>query len=268
MLVHEHVQAFFVHSNFSKSSKVIGYYHTLMSKDFLGHYFYSDEINSIIFPDLIITNGNLAKEILIERGIPKNKILAGPNLRYSKTTTTKKYYQKNNIVLVPLPLADGAILEIMINVLKLTGSKFKDSNIIFKIKPHPMTKKTKILNLLGWESYPKEIIWTDQDISECLKDSKAAITFCTGSIIDVVLSNTIPIPLMPELDFTWNNLDILEDRFEVLRPVKEDNIKERINDIFLSKPNKYKRELSEINSILRQGLNNNSKKYYQKLLSI
>ena len=47
-----------------------------MSKDFLGHYFYSDEINSIIFPDLIITNGNLAKEILIERGIPKNKILA------------------------------------------------------------------------------------------------------------------------------------------------------------------------------------------------
>ena len=73
---------------------------------------------------------------------------------------------------------------------------------------------------------------------------------------------------MPELDFTWNNLDILEERFEILRPVKEENIKERINDIFLSKPNKYKRELSEINSILRQGLNNNSKKYYQKLLSI
>ena len=167
-----------------------------------------------------------------------------------------------------MPLEDGAILEIMINVLKLTGSKFKDRNIIFKIKPHPMTKKTKILNLLGWESYPKEIIWTDQDISECLKDSKAAITFCTGSIIDVVLSNTVPIPLMPELDFTWNNLDVLEERFEVLRPVKEENIKDRINDIFLSKPNKFKRELSEINSILRQGLNNNSKKYYQKLLSI
>ena len=73
---------------------------------------------------------------------------------------------------------------------------------------------------------------------------------------------------MPELDFTWNNLDVLEERFEVLRPVKEENIKDRINDIFLAKPNKFKRELSEINSILRQGLNNNSKKYYQKLLSI
>ena len=59
---------------------------------------------------------------------------------------------------------------------------------------------------------------------------------------------------MPELDFTWNNLDVLEERFEAARPVKEENIKERINDIFLSKPNKYKRELSEINSILRQGL--------------
>ena len=70
-----------------------------------------------------------------------------------------------------MPLADGAILEIMINVLKLTESKFKDRNIIFKIKPHPMTKKTKILNLFGWESYPKEIIWTDQDIMN-LKDRK------------------------------------------------------------------------------------------------
>ena len=125
--------------------------------------------------------------------------------------------------------------------------------------------KNKNIKFTWLESYPKEIIWTDQDISECLKDSQELFA---GSIIDVVLSNTIPIPLMPELDFTWNNLDVFEERFEVLRPVKEEKIKERINDIFLSKPNKFEMELKEINLILSQSLNNNSKNYYQKILSI
>ena len=46
-----------------------------MSKDFLGYYFYSDEINLSLFPDLIITNGNLAKEILTKEAYLKTKFL-------------------------------------------------------------------------------------------------------------------------------------------------------------------------------------------------
>ena len=267
MLVHEHIQAFFIHSNFNKSSKVIGYYHTLMSSDFLGHYFPKDENNSIIFPDIIITNGPLPKKILIERGIEKNKIIIGPKLRQNLSVNSKRKHNSKNI-LVPLPLSLSATKEVMINIKNLIHNLNKDLEIVFKIKPHPMVSKAKVLNSLDWKNIPSEMIWTNQDIDECLQESRAAITFCTGSIIDVVLSKTIPIPIMPELNQPWNNLDFLEDKFHLLRPLQENKIKGRIVEIFNSKSIKYDNELDKIIKILEKSFSSNSENFYNKILTI
>ena len=86
--------------------------------------------------------------------------------------------------------------------------------------------------------------------------------------IDVVLSKTIPIPIMPELNQPWNNLDFLEEKFYLLRPLQENKIKSRIIEIFHSKPYKYDDDLNQIIKILEGSFSSSDESFYNKMLNI
>ena len=59
----------------------IGYYHTIVSSDYLGYHFLPSEWNSSVRQDRIVTSGELASSILIKQGVPADLISTGPALR-------------------------------------------------------------------------------------------------------------------------------------------------------------------------------------------
>jgi len=92
--------------NLKSKIKIIGYNHSLAGNEFLGYYSSKEDWNSIYKPDLIIANGKISKQQLIDRGNLSNKILEGPALRFDKIIKknlikTKKIPDKRN-VFIPL----------------------------------------------------------------------------------------------------------------------------------------------------------------------
>ena len=77
----EHVQAHTLHELDNIEAKVIGYYHSIVTKDFLGYHCSINEDESTATPDHVITNSIIGKKLLIDQGLPESYISVGPALR-------------------------------------------------------------------------------------------------------------------------------------------------------------------------------------------
>ena len=63
--------------------KIYGYHHTLSSKEFLPWHSLHSEWNSKFKPDFVVSLGSVSKKMLTNQGIPSEKIIDGPALRYN-----------------------------------------------------------------------------------------------------------------------------------------------------------------------------------------
>ena len=70
--------------NLKISKKIIyGYHHTLASKEFTAWQSISSEWESKYKPDYVISCGKLSHDLLNTQGIPSQRIIEGPALRYN-----------------------------------------------------------------------------------------------------------------------------------------------------------------------------------------
>ena len=87
-------------------------------------------MNSIVFPNYIVTNGKLSKDILVKRGIPEKKVIDGPSLRQRipKYIKNSKRNNKNNLLLV-LSLSISHSIEMINHINSLYNNKLKKLGI-------------------------------------------------------------------------------------------------------------------------------------------
>ncbi len=265
MMVHEHVQTLFLKEKKNKNFKSVGYYHTLISSDFLAYHFLKSELKSSIFPNKIITNGMLGKNMLIKQGLEKGKILPGPALR-QKNLDFDTSFKKREKLLITLPLSLSLAVETLVKIKNIDCNLQKVKNIIISVKPHPMTTRDEILLNLGWKKLPKKWIWENEEIDKSLQKSKAAIILSSGAIVDVVLAGVIPITLTSELDLPWNYLDLFEEDFNFLKPVGQNQLQEKIMNIFENKTGFYMKELKKLKIKLNDGLGDINQKNMNSFL--
>ena len=124
--------------NTNKKKKILGYHHTLASREFVPWHSLKSEWNSKFKPDYIISLGLVSKNMLITQGIPQEKIINGPALRYNEILLKKnKNLANKNNILVTLPPYWEDSLEILSNILILSrdleNTKYK---IFIKFNPN------------------------------------------------------------------------------------------------------------------------------------
>lgn len=268
MMVHEHVQNSFTNDSNNPKYISVGYYHSLMSRDFLGYYPSHGDINSRVFPDYIITNGSISKKLLRTRGIPEKRLIEGPSLRQRIVQdNSNKEINLNKTLLLVLSLNMSHSIEIINHINSLYDGSLKQLRVSVSIKTHPMQNKNKILRVLGWEELPNNFFWADQELSLCLKKCRAAVTSGSGSIFDIVLARVIPIPLKPELELPWNYIDPV-DTDDLFSPVSKDDLGERIKYIFTEKNSKFQKNIESLNKKVTKGLGKVNEKTLKKFIDL
>jgi hypothetical protein len=248
----EHALRFFLKNDNQNLITTIGYYHSIVSKDFLGYWSNNFEQKSVIFPDLIITNGCAGKKILISQGYDMNKILIGPSLRQSFNTSIPLEEKRGILLLCPYDVnaACEAIIKLDNALLKL-----KEHSFNVEIKSHPMMRKSEILNKLHNKSLPQNWIWNDLEVNKALENIYCCIVLASASVFDAILCNCIVINLQRELSAMGNFTDIMQEKYPSLKEVPDCMLPERINDIFFANKTSYQDEFTKIKKDLITYLN-------------
>jgi hypothetical protein len=252
----EHVQIYVSRTKLNAVTKFYGYYHSIVSRDFLGYHLPMDEDHSRVYPDIIVTNGVLAKKILVSQGYDEDRIREGPALRNIDSFQVNDCIENTREdLLLSLSMIPEAIIELLEKISKLAPWIKDEIGIHVLVKPHPMVSKSAILNMMCWTELPEGWFWCDGDLNQALSKSWCAITINTASIIDVVASGCIPLPLSRSLALPWNFLDHLSSEFKILQAIADDQIKIRIKEIFISEKDRYMAEIILVRNYLKIGLN-------------
>jgi len=236
--------------------KAVGYYHSLISKDYLAYHFLPNDDDSQIFPDIIVTNGSLGLKLLEKQGLKSSRMRLGPALRNNRSLAISSTdgSQKNGL-LVLLPIYLDAACELLVAVSFLAEWIELSLKIPVYVKAHPMMPCEQILGSIGWGRLPKSWTWEKGELSACLNKVKCAITVSSASIIDVVLSGCVPVPFARALDIPRNYLDILEIENIFFEPVGSSNLKNRLEDIYINKVEQYIDKTSLARVKIEEGLN-------------
>jgi hypothetical protein len=169
-----------------KGAIVNGFFHLPVTLNILCNFIDSSEAEFAPLPDQIICNGELYQSLLAEQGYPSDKLVTGTALRYTylwdKTDKGPIKSENSNMrVLIPLPLAKGAALELIqkaMGVLETTDYKIY-------LKPHPMG--LEILDELP-TSVTSRVEALTGPMDDALSKVDLILTAATSAALDGVLS--------------------------------------------------------------------------------
>jgi hypothetical protein len=231
----------------------IGYYHTIVTKDFLAYHFHPGEWFSQVMPHRVITNGPLSKKLLIDQGVPFEKIVAGPAIRQEFPALASMPKHRNSLLIL-LSLTQSNI-EILVELSKHRDWLKDVLKAPIIIKEHPFSNKNKLLEILSWNQLPDNWEWFDGEIYSAIENSYCVLALATGSIVDAILGGAAVVSLTQELSAPWNYLDLLEDEFPVVKAIPSEKIPQRLEEIYFTERDFYQTEFAKIRQQLISGLN-------------
>jgi len=236
-------------------SKSIGYYHSLVTKEFMPYHHLSSEWNSSIKPDYVACLGKISENLLLKQGVPKNKLLSTAALRQTKVENGLLKSKNSNQVLILLSLNLEASIETLLKIYSNNSLIIDDLKLRIKVKCHPKMKAEKILKQINWKKLPKGWEWAERDLDVELDNAYCCIAMFTASVYDAVLKGNIILSLTSDLNLMDNYLDLFVDKYSLARTVSEKELVEKLKDIFISSRQKYQDEFSLIRKELIEGIN-------------
>tara|TARA_B100000035_G_scaffold311965_1_gene322472 strand:- start:235 stop:2061 length:1827 start_codon:yes stop_codon:yes gene_type:complete len=238
---------------------IYGYHHTLASKEFTAWQSLPSEWESKFKPDYVISCGKLSNNLLQSQGIPPERIIEGPALRYNNLVSDleNKINSKKNykIILFPLSKIKDSSIELVDKALAL-GKMLSETDFKLIIKPHPdFPLNQNYLQKIS--SNHTNIYVSEKNINELLNESGFSIFMATGAAYDAILKGSITLTLKSELNLSDNYLDIFKkncdfiDSYDLLS-LKELLIKLNSDNNEL---NNYKKKYSELRNLIMNGFN-------------
>jgi len=197
---------------FSPKTKIIGYQHASLSLRHTNFLLTKEEAKITPLPDIIITMGEITKEIMESIGnFPKEILRVGCALRQSVYKGTLKNKPKK-IINVFVALATG--IEEYVKVLNFLNLAFMNNNIYnLWIRPHPVFSLEEAINLLGdfnlkFHKADKETLeecFTFSDIVLYVHSTLSLEALLRGiPLINIDIGEPInPDPLFNFEDFKW-----------------------------------------------------------------
>jgi hypothetical protein len=235
----------------------IGFYHVLVSKGFLGFNSVASEWESSVKPDRVVCNGIIARDNLINLGMPEDRVITGAGIRQTIPTVIKPINRAGDLVIL-LSLNSTFSAEVLESVKAFHHWITSELKLGVRVKPHPMMSHKALLSRIGWTKLPPGWTWDFGDIDAALSTARCVITLMTASAFDAILAGICVLPVKSELQQMDNSLDVLEDRFPVLKAVPVNELCDKLNDIIIRKCDYYENEFTDIQKHLIEGINGKS----------
>ena len=244
----------------SIKTKTIGYHHTLSSREFTAWHSLKSEWSSKFKPDYVMSLGSVSTRMLTKQGIPNERIIEGPALRYNNLLTNKKNInedKKKNYILIPLPAIKDASIELITAAIRLSKEMTSNSFYHFVIKPHPNLDINKILNKYELNKIPKNISISDESIDKLFNSCLFTILMSTGAVYDAIMNGNIVLNLRRELQLADNYLDLFAKDFKFVDSYSLNSMKNILIEFAKDdkKIQEYQIELEKLRKYLIKGMN-------------
>ena len=253
--------------NLDIKTKICGYHHTLASCEFTAWHSLQSEWSSKFKPDCVISLGSISTKTLRNQGVPPERIIDGPALRYNNILVNEsdKIKKNKNNVLIPLSQIKDASYE-LVNKIKILSKALENTEYIFIIKPHPNLEISKILLSLGLHKLPKNVIISNEDIDKLLNTCLFTIFMSTGAAYNAVINGNVVFNLESELNFSDNYLDIFEKEFQYVHSYSLESIQSTLLEFINNnqKIEEYSDEFDRLSKYLISGMNVPNKKNLDK----
>ncbi len=202
---------------YSPHTKLIAYAQVCsIPSDLLIYAIQKDEWIRGYYPDLIVTNSQIAKENLISNGFPEKQLAVGPALRhkaYLNSVEPNINTGEANIILVLLPIDLNAAIELCTLALQLQSYALKNRLKIF-IKSHPMIPETKIKETLGHTSTAESVSWVNGAVNSYLSSAALVLGF-QSALLDAAAHAAPFLILDRELGLSLNPFTAWEDKYSI-----------------------------------------------------
>ena len=241
-------------------STSIGFYHSLVTKEFMAYHHLQSEWNSSIKPDYVACMGKISENLLIDQGVPKQKILSVAALRQLKHENELENKKNRKQILILLSMSLDASAEVLTKVYLNNHVITDELNLKVRVKLHPMVKIKNLLKKINWNKLPADWELADKDLYTELKDSFCTISMFTASVYDAILSKNIAISLMSDLNLMDNYLDLFSNKYPLAQSVQEQAIASKLRDVFTEKTAEHQEEFLKIRRELIAGINVSNEK--------
>lgn len=185
-------------------TRLVGFQHGALYPMLLCNFVTREEAKFAPLPDRIVCNGPLFRDILIQEGLPAERVVAGPALRYRHlwSEAPQSEVPAREGIFVPLPLMQSDAMELLT---KLVQAFSAEQQLTLSLKAHPMSSP-RTLNASGISNLPPNFHIVSGDISLWLARSQVVIALSSSALYEALAAGVPVVPVAREAALDLNPL--------------------------------------------------------------
>jgi hypothetical protein len=198
-----------------QATKIVGVQHSGLYPLLLCLFVTPGEAEFAPLPDRVVCNGEFFRNVLVQEGLPGEKAVVGPALRYAylfdlaRKTAINTGEQLDIFVPLPLMIDDG--VELFIKLIQAVGQK----ELRVAIKPHPMFRLQELFAAAHVEDIPANFEFVEGTMADWLPRARVVITLSSGTIYESLAAGVPVVTVGREASIDFNPLGFYSDLNQV-----------------------------------------------------
>jgi hypothetical protein len=230
------------------TAKLVGFQHGALYPLLLCNFVTPGEAEFAPIPDRVVCNGDFFREILINEGLPADRAVVGPALRYAHLrepmSDEAAPIDDQSRILVPLPLVLDSAVELLTKVVSALKPL---RNVQTMVKPHPMSSREALLTAANLQQLPSKVDFVTGGMGELLRQSKLVIALSSSTVHEALAAGVPVIVVGREAGLDLNPLGWYDDLNRVFRSPEE--LREEVLRLLALSPGdleKYRQRAREV----------------------
>ena len=201
----------------SPETRLVGFQHTPLYPLMLCHHVTAEEATVAPLPDRIVASGELPHDVMVREGMPEDRVLKGPALRYAHLRQTQPTADSGQptLLFVPLSLDTSASAELL---WKLAAAL---PDVPVAIKPHPMAQMPGFREAVGADRLPPSFEWVGGSMDEWLARCGAVAAIASTTILETAAAGVPVVVVGREAALDLNPLAWSDELGRVVREPAE-----------------------------------------------
>jgi hypothetical protein len=191
--------------HYCPETRLVGFQNGALPPNVLCLYVTQGEAEFAPFPDRIVCNGPFFRDILVQEGLPADRVVAGPALRYQHlwNEVLQAEVVCRQGVFVPLPLMESDAVELLSKLIEAFGA---EPQITLSLKLHPMSSLKRLLDAARVSSLPENFTVVAGDISAWLARAQVVIALSTSALYEALAAGVPVVPVGRDTALDFNTL--------------------------------------------------------------
>ena len=172
---------------FLPATKLVGFQHGALYPLLLCNYVTRGESEFAPLPDRVVCNGELFRDVLVREGLPADRAVVGPALRYAHLWEVSGRSSARaagaGCLLIPLPFSLDLGVELLAKAIHAFAG---EPGLDVCLKPHPMGRVEDLLDAVGVDRLPAGFRLVGGSMERALAEANVVVALASSSVYEAV----------------------------------------------------------------------------------